>query len=559
MTEKKQIDLFGAPVARPKEVEVIKPAVPAASAVPVVIAKPAPAPVLLPPAPPPADKTPAWRKFESPPKPVAPEVLTVSQLTAQVKRVLEPAFSKVLVRGEISNFRGENARGHLYFALKDARASIDVKLWATAAQKLKFKLKEGLSVVIEGTLDLYEPSGRYSLIVERIEPEGVGAQALAFEQLKAKLLAEGLIGDKRSKPKLALPFLPRRVGVVTSVTGAALKDFVKVLHRRHPRLSVLVADARVQGDGAVFEIRRALRWMCRQDVDVIVVTRGGGSADDLWTFNEEPVVRAIFECTVPVVSAIGHEIDVTLSDLVADVRAPTPSAAAELVAPSLIELEAQLSGLKARLVRSTEKLLMRDRGELRQLKSALGDPRRRISSQRLFLSNSAERMRGVLHKRTRREGVELKSLSQRLQRARPQALMAARRAELTALRTRLLGLGQRRLRGEHTELSKLSRELARHSPRPLITHGRQLLARQGQRLPVAIKNRVARDRERLEAIQQRLNGLDPRQVLKRGYALARKDNTVIRSASEVEVGDSLRIELQVGEIEVRVTSRGLVK
>lgn len=546
MNGPKQGDLFGGPVAPAAPVEAEKKPVPVAPAPPLPLT-----PSVVEGPRPQEPKTPAWRKIE--PKP-APQVLTVSQLTGQVKDLLEPQFGRVLVRGEIANFRGVNARGHFYFALKDQRASIDVKLWATQAQRLKFQLKDGLSVTIEGNLDVYEPQGRYSLIVNRIEPEGVGAQALAFEQLKQKLVAEGLIGDQRTRPRRPLPFLPRRIGVVTSVTGAALRDFLKVLHRRHPRLSVLVADARMQGDGAIFEVRRALRWLCKSNVDVIVVTRGGGSSEDLWTFNEEPVVRAVWECTVPVVSAVGHEIDTTLCDLVADVRAPTPSAAAELLAPQLVELEAQLATLKSRLKRGVDKQVLAERTALKGLRNELGDPRRELGSQRLVLSNAADRMRGVLHRKQRVASTALRDLSQRLHRVRPQAQLQTRRAQLTFLRTSLVTLLQRELRTERDQLGRLGMSLAHASPRPMLQQGRQLLSRQAQRTPAAMRNRVQRERERLRSLGARLNALSPLAVLTRGYAIAQlPDGRIVRQAQEVQLGDQLTLKLGTGEVQAQVT------
>jgi exodeoxyribonuclease VII large subunit len=260
-------------------------------------------------------------------------VWRVSELTHAIKEVLQEGFAKVAVRGEISGFRGPNARGHLYFSLKDEDAVLDTKIWASTAQKLKFQLKDGMEVIAEGGIDLYAPSGRYSLIAQRLEPVGDGALALAFQQLKERLTAEGLMGEVRKRPPRPLPFLPRRIGVVTSRTGAALQDFLRVLHGRHPRLSVLVCHARVQGEGAAQEVVAALARLGKTDVDVVVVTRGGGSVEDLWTFNEEAVARAIHASPVPVVSAIGHEVDFTIADFVADYRAPTPSAAAERLSP----------------------------------------------------------------------------------------------------------------------------------------------------------------------------------------------------------------------------------
>ncbi|PZR17638.1 MAG: exodeoxyribonuclease VII large subunit [Archangium gephyra] len=510
-----------------------------------------------------APRTPAWRRVEppktvvAPPPPAAraaPRVLSVSELTSQVKDVLEPEFSRVLVRGEVSNFRGTNARGHLYFTLKDARAAIDVKLWATAAQKLRFQLKDGLSVIIEGNLDVYEPQGRYSLIVNRIEPEGVGAQALAFEQLKQKLLKEGLIGDQRIRPVRPLPLIPRRIGVVTSVTGAALRDFLKVLHRRHPRLSVLVADARVQGDGAAFELRRALRWLAKSDVDVIVVTRGGGSVDDLWTFNEEPVVRAIWDCPVPVVSAVGHEIDTTLCDLVADLRAPTPSAAAELVAPSLIELETRLATLRLRMVKATEKAIVHERSELRHLRNGLGDPRRRLSSQLISLSQSAERMRNVLRRKHRNDGLQLSQLRERLQRVQPQAQLKARRARVVELRQSLVREAERALKDGRRDVAALKVSLERHNPRLRIQWARGELQQLSRRLDGARREAVASWRRELGLAASKLDALSPLKVLGRGYAIAQRDDGhVVRAGSDVKPGEQLRLRLERDTLRVQVT------
>jgi exodeoxyribonuclease VII large subunit len=471
-------------------------------------------------------------------------VLSVSALTAQIKDLLEPALSRVLVRGEVSGFRGANPRGHLYFSIKDANATLEVRVWQSTARALKFALREGLSVIIEGALNVYEPAGRYSLIVQRIEPEGVGAQALAFEQLKQKLAAEGLIGEGRKRPRRPLPFLPRRIGVVTSVSGAALRDFLKVLHRRHPRLSVLVADARVQGDGAGVEVRHALRALQRTDVDVIVVTRGGGSAEDLWTFNEEGVARAIYESRVPVISAVGHEIDTTLADLVADVRAPTPSAAAELLAPVLAELELQMGSVRARLIRALEQLLSGRRTQLRGLRGELGDPRRTLSQRRLALNEQADRLTARLRVDDRARHQALKALASRLQRARPQALLRARRVAFATLQGRLEAVVRRQLVERRARLGRLSVALERRSPRPALTQARQVLTEQARRLPAAVRQRLAVGRERLATLSGTMDALSPLKVLGRGYAIAqRADGVVVRRAADVTPGEALRLQL----------------
>src|SRR5262249_51733887 len=227
------------------------------------------------PTPPPDERPSATLEPASASKPER-VIFTVGELTRDIKLTLERGYSRVWVRGEVTGFRGPNARGHLYFSLKDADACLDAKIWASTAQRMRFKLRDGLSVIAEGSIDLYEPQGRYSLIVQRIEPEGEGALALAFQQLKERLAAEGFFGERRKRPPRPIPFLPRRIGIVTSVHGAALRDFLRVLHQRHPRIPVLLCNARVQGEGSAFEVVRALRRLSRRDVDVIVLARGGG-------------------------------------------------------------------------------------------------------------------------------------------------------------------------------------------------------------------------------------------------------------------------------------------
>lgn len=537
----KQHDLFGllgpaAPAPRPASPR---------GAGPDLMARPGPAPTLGEPRP----------QQGGPRLPATTAPLTVSELTVRIKERLEPAFVRVLVRGEISGFRGANARGHLYFSIKDAEASIEVRVWQSTARGLRFALQDGLSVIVEGQLNVYGPSGRYSLIVQRIEPAGVGEKALRLEQLRARLLEEGLLGPRRLRPKRPLPFLPRRIGVVTSVTGAALRDFLKVLHRRHPRLSVLVADARVQGEGAPHELRRAIRALGRTDVDVIVVTRGGGSADDLAAFNEEMVVRAIFEAPVPVVSAVGHEIDTTLADLVADVRAPTPSAAAEALAPVLGELELQLAGLQARLIRAVDRTILVSRGGLKALEGALVDPRRALAEERLRLDELADRLTGSLRGRLQADQAALRARSLRLQRLRPQAQLRERQAQLQALALRLSKVGRQRPAELKDGLARLTLALTRCSPRPGLAHLRQVLGHDAVRLAASARRRVSSERQRLGALAGRLDALSPLQVLSRGYAIAqRSDGRVVRRASDVQVGDELRLELGRGDALVaRVT------
>ncbi len=283
----------------------------------------------------------------TPQEPAAPQVLSVWQLTAQIKDLLEVSFGSVWVTGEISNLVRPQS-GHRYLTLKDDQAQIPCVIWRSAAARVRFDLHDGLEVVCRGRIDVYAPRGAYQLIIESIEPKGIGALELALRQLREKLAREGLFDPRRKRP---LPPFVRRIAVVTSPSGAAIHDFLQVLGRRWRGADVIIVPTRVQGDGAAAEIAAAIDTANRLPlaIDCLVVTRGGGSLEDLWAFNEEAVVRAIHASRIPVISAIGHEIDVTLADLVADVRALTPSEAAELVAPAAEDLLARFRQTEKRL------------------------------------------------------------------------------------------------------------------------------------------------------------------------------------------------------------------
>src|SRR6476646_6027421 len=255
-------------------------------------------------------------------------IFSVSELTAAIRGVLETGFGEIWVEGELSNCRTWNT-GHMYFTLKDGDAQIKAVMCRSAVRYLKFKPEDGMHVIVRGQLSVYEPKGEYQIVCEHLEPRGLGALQMAVEQLKKKLQAEGLFDASRKRP---LPALPRKIGIVTSLDGAALRDIIKVLRRRHPNAHLVIRPARVQGETAATEIARGLKAIARvAGVDVVILTRGGGSTEDLWAFNEEVVARAIAASPVPVIAAVGHEVDVTIADFVADLRAPTPSAAAELV------------------------------------------------------------------------------------------------------------------------------------------------------------------------------------------------------------------------------------
>ncbi len=357
--------------------------------------------------------------------PASPESsLTVSQLTAHIKELLEAAFPVVWVRGEVSGLARPRS-GHVYLTLKDDRAQIRAVLWRSVAGRLRFDLADGQEVLCRGNLGVYAPRGEYQLVVQRIEPAGMGALELALRQLREKLQREGLFDPARKRP---LPQFARRIVVVTSPTGAAVRDFLQVLDRRWRGADVLIIPTRVQGHGASGEIAAAVRAASRLNPvpDCLVVARGGGSLEDLWAFNEEPVVRAVAASAVPVVSAVGHEIDVTLCDLAADVRALTPSQAAELLAPDAAELRAALSQMRRRLAAALRGRLADGRARLRAIKASavFRRPRGLIEDRARLLDELEQRAARAARQRLDRARQCTEKLAARLDALSPLAVLA---------------------------------------------------------------------------------------------------------------------------------------
>jgi len=348
-------------------------------------------------------------------------ILTVTELTRRVKALLEKQIGSVRVVGEVSNLRVPKS-GHAYFTLKDSGSQVNVVLFRRYAESLRFDLKDGLEVVVHGDVSVYEPRGEYQIVAVAVDPKGLGALQLAFEQLREKLRKEGLFEQSRKRP---IPFLPRRIGVVTSITGAAVRDVCQIVMRRFPRASILIHPAKVQGEGAAEEVAEAIRRMNRiGGIDVLIVGRGGGSLEDLWAFNEEPVARAVAASRIPVVSAVGHETDFTICDFVADLRAPTPSAAAELAVPRLDELLERLDGAARRLRADLGRVFEERRARVDAAAARL-DPRR-------FLRRVFERQQRLDDLGTRMAGAAAR-------------LIARRREGLAASEARLEGLNPLRI------------------------------------------------------------------------------------------------------------------
>jgi exodeoxyribonuclease VII large subunit len=352
------------------------------------------------------------------------KVLSVSELTQGVRALLEEGFPSVWVSGEVSNL-ARPASGHQYFSLKDSQSQLRSVIWRGVALRLRFDLKDGMEVIARGRLTVYAPRGEYQLVVEEIQPKGIGALELALRQLREKLFALGYFDPRRKKP---LPRFPRRVALVTSPTGAAVRDMLEILARRWPAAEVWVCPVRVQGDGAAQEIAAALRLVnrLRPGADVLIVGRGGGSTEDLWSFNDELVAHAIFESRIPVVSAVGHEIDLTIADLVADRRALTPSEAAELVVPDLVEMHAALGATETRLRELIEGRLLAARQRLQDLagRRAFRLPVERVRDLERRLDEWAGRLQRAARQRLRHARSAAEAAAGRLETLSPLKVLA---------------------------------------------------------------------------------------------------------------------------------------
>ena len=436
-------------------------------------------------------------------------IYSVAEITAEIRGLLEAGFGDVWITGEISNARAAPS-GHHYFTLKDGDAQLKAVCFRQNALYLKIKPQNGLAVLARGRISVYEARGEYQLYVEHLEPRGYGALQLAFEQLKARLAAEGLFDDERKRP---LPSLPRRIGIVTSPSGAAIADILRILERRFDGLHILLYPALVQGEGASKQIAAGVRYFsAAASVDVLIVGRGGGSLEDLQAFNEELVARAIAECEIPVVSAVGHQTDFTIADFVADVRAATPSAAAELVVRRKEEFVETVAGLRARLTQAVRYKL--------------------ATAGREVLVSRVERARGLVRH-------SIASRSQRVD-------------ELTfSLRDSIV----KRMRGAERNLRGRQDRLKHLDLRLRLARRRAHLDRAAERLAPLAEWRLERARTRLRSLEKQLEHLSPISILDRGYAIVQAvDGSVIRMADHTRVGDELQIRLHRGRLGARVES-----
>lgn len=473
----------------------------------------------------------ALEQTSSAPAPAPPEpvrrILSVSELTSQVRRLLEQHVGSIWVTGEVTNLRAQNS-GHMYFTLKDAGSQLSCVLFRGETVPHRDLLQDGQKLLLQGDVTVYEARGQYQLIVRTVELQGAGALQIAFEKLKQKLAAEGLFAAERKRP---LPRYPQCIGVVTSPTGAAIRDVLHVIRRRNPSLRIVLAPCRVQGDGAAREIASGIRllneWNSSEGrvprgpgleletrgarpsdrLDLILITRGGGSLEDLWAFNEEIVARAIFESTLPVVSAVGHEIDFTISDFVADVRAATPSVAAEIITEGVFS--------------SCE-----------------------------FVGEVAIRIRQLAEQQVEGKAYELEQTRNRLARMHPRRRFNDWLQRLDDLCDGLFRCAMQGTRRQRTALQNLSERLVRVRPAQLLRQRREVFEQETLRLKQQMKHRVRERRNRLETLSSRLRLLGPQQVLARGYSITRDaaSGEVLRDAAKIRAGQRLETRLQKGEI-----------
>jgi exodeoxyribonuclease VII large subunit len=479
--------------------------------------------------------------------------ITVSQLTARIRRALAEAVpEKLYVRGQISNFKPYRGSGHWYFTLKDAKSCIDCVMWASDAARVKFVPQDGMEMVADGTLDVYEPRGRYQLQVTRLRPLGQGALELAFQQMRRKLEGEGLFAPERKRP---LPPYPMNVVLITSREAAALQDMLKVL-RRYPWLRIMHYPAPVQGDGAASRIAEAIahvnRHAAQLGAELIVLGRGGGSLEDLWAFNEESVARAMAASGLPIITGIGHEVDVSIADLIADHHAHTPTEAAQTVVTNWRGMPALLESSAQRLSRGIRVVMQEARQRLRSIErhEAFRRPLARIQSARQFLDDRQRALAMAMGERLVAGDLRLRELSARLDGRLP-ARIRATRDQLSVLQQGLTARVGHNLSRAGDRLSRLSALLGECHPRYRLRLRAQHLTSLAQRLDRAMETQCANRASRLDGLARQLNALSPDSALRRGFTLTlrKKDGKLLRNAAQIKPGDRLVTRFADGEVE----------
>lgn len=435
------------------------------------------------------------------------KVFSVTELNLYIKNELEKIFSTVWLEGEVSNLRIPQS-GHCYLTLKDEGAQIKAIIFKSALRGLKFTPKEGQHLLCRGRITVYEPRGEYQMVLETVEPKGVGALQLAYEQLKERLRLKGFFDPAHKRP---IPSFPEKIGIITSPTGAAIRDILQIIQRRHPAVDILIYPVPVQGDDAAPAIARAIAELNEiGGIDVLIIGRGGGSLEDLWAFNEESVAEAIFNSEIPVISAVGHETDVTISDFVADLRAPTPSAAAELVVKNHIELIEKIHLSQSRLLHAYQRSLTGWYKEIEGMKQRLANPKRLIENQFQKFDDLIER--------------------------------------LSVAASRTVG-------GRRNIFEGILKRLDYQNPSQKLKRLREEILQLFERMVQQIRHEIAFKKKEVETLISNLNTLGPLEILRRGYSISRKlpEQTILKSAQSLRKDDLIEILLSEGKITARVT------
>ncbi len=430
------------------------------------------------------------------------KILSVEELNRQIRQLIEGQLSLVWVQGEISNFKAHTS-GHYYFSLKDAKSQISAVMFRGHNSRLKFKPTDGLEVIVRGRVTVYEPRGNYQITAEMMEPVGAGALQKAYEQLKDKLKAEGLFDKSRKRP---LPTMPRHIAIVTSPTGAAIRDMLNILSRRNKAVRITLVPTIVQGEAAAPKIVEALKLAYQlKDIDAVIVGRGGGSIEDMWCFNDERVARAIVQSPVPVISAVGHEIDFTIADFVADLRAPTPSAAAELVVKNTADLVSKLSSVDRLLYLSVQKFLKNEKQKLHNWSSRLADPKRKLQD---LLQRSDE------------------------------------------LVSRLNSSALRYFVKSRLKVDVTTGRLVR--PDQVLTKAKSRVQLLSLKMQTSVQAQVENEKAKLEQTMAVLQSLSPLKVVERGYSMTKIGKKLVKSSDQVKVGDEIKVSLMKGQLTAQV-------
>lgn len=479
-------------------------------------------------------------------------ILTITQLNYSVRNLLELELSHVWLTGEISNF-SQPASGHWYLTLKDDKAQVRAAMFKMKNARVNFKPQNGMQVLVRASVTLYEPRGDYQLIIESMQPAGEGLLQQEFEKLKVKLSALGLFAQEHKK---AIPPFAKKVGIITSSSGAALQDILHILKRRDPSLSVVIYPTLVQGKEATQDLVNTITLAnSRRECDVLIVGRGGGSLEDLWCFNEESVAYAIYHSNIPIISAVGHETDVTIADFVADLRAPTPSAAAELVSRDQNELKRQLQHHLDKVNLAFDRVWTKKASSFQHIKLRLNaqHPIKHIQSRQQKFDYIEYQLEQSIYKQITEKKQQLKEFNLRLINQHPQMQITRKQKQLAQINQQIYWQITQRLTHTRQHWDALTKRLERNPLPYLVTQQQAIFAKYAQRLNYAMEKKIAKENQHFQALCTKLEGLSPLKILTRGYSITQtEEGKMLTSSSQIKPGDMITTQLKAGKIRSQV-------